>query len=104
MGYATAADLIADLRALRLLEPAQLEEAAQLEDRFSNPKELASELIERQWLTPFQVNLLLQDRGSELVMGSYVLLALLGEGGMGKVFKARHAKLGRIVALKVIRQ
>jgi serine/threonine-protein kinase len=104
MGYATAADLIADLRTLRLLEPAQLEEAAQLEDRFSNPKELASELIERQWLTPFQVNLLLQDRGSDLALGSYVLLAHLGEGGMGKVFKARHAKLGRIVALKVIRQ
>src|SRR5262249_1682644 len=54
--------------------------------------------------TSFQANLLLQGRGSELVLGSYILLARIGEGGMGEVFKARHRRLGRIVALKVIRQ
>jgi serine/threonine-protein kinase len=38
--------------------------------------------------------------GSEL--GSYELVSLLGEGAMGRVFKARHVKLGRSVAIKVL--
>jgi serine/threonine protein kinase len=37
------------------------------------------------------------------VLGSYELLALLGEGAMGRVFLARHIKLGRKVAIKVLR-
>lgn len=33
----------------------------------------------------------------------YELLDLLGEGGMGQVFKARHNRLGKIVAVKSLR-
>jgi serine/threonine-protein kinase len=37
------------------------------------------------------------------VLGSYQLVELIGEGSMGRVFLARHTRLGRQVALKVLR-
>ncbi len=35
-------------------------------------------------------------------MGNYVILDRLGTGGMGQVFKARHRKMDRIVAIKML--
>src|SRR5262249_35648830 len=56
------------------------------------------------WLTAFQANRLLQGRGQELVLGPYRLIERLGAGGMGEGFKARHVRMERLVALKIIQQ
>lgn len=38
------------------------------------------------------------------LIGKYRIIKLVGKGGMGQVFQARHAKLDRIVALKTLTQ
>ena len=53
-------------------------------------------------LTPYQAGAVLQKKTKGLVLGNYVVLDKLGAGGGGMVFKARHRKLDRVVALKVL--
>src|ERR1700686_5363725 len=100
---ALTAAFVDELEKHRLLGPGQISEARSLAGSDTDPKGLAGQLIHRGWLTPFQVNRVLQGRGESLVLGHYVLLDRLGQGGMGEVFRARHALMDRIVALKVIR-
>jgi serine/threonine-protein kinase len=88
-----------------VLEVEQLRQVRDgLQTCFADPKALARELLQRGWLTAYQANLLLSGRGQELVLGQYILLQRLGEGGMGQVFKACHRNLGRIVAIKLIKK
>ena len=88
-----------------LLDPMRLAELTGWVAQFRpDPQTLAKELTRRGWLTPFQVKELYKGRAKDLVIGPYQLLDLLGEGGMGRVFKARHTRLGREEALKVIRK
>ncbi|HEY7314049.1 MAG TPA: serine/threonine-protein kinase [Gemmataceae bacterium] len=103
MTIASAAGLVDLLSRLPLLEPTALAELDRLQAAHSEPSALAREMVRRGWLTPYQVNQLFQGRATSLLLGSYVLLDRLGEGGMGTVFKARHRKMGRIVALKALR-
>src|SRR6266850_2354978 len=49
---------------------------------------------------PFHI---LTDSGGDR-FGEYELIQSLGHGAMGEVFKARHVRLNRLVALKMIRQ
>ncbi|MBY0526092.1 MAG: protein kinase [Gemmataceae bacterium] len=102
MPVSSAASFLESLREHQLLDPAQLEELATRKS--AEPRSLARDLIERGWLTPYQVNQVFQDRTADLVFGPYVLLDRLGEPDSGKVFKARHRKMRRIVAIKRLRK
>ena len=55
-------------------------------------------------LTPFQAEEVRQGRANHLVMGNYLVLSRVGEGGMGTVYKALHRRMQRLVAIKVIRK
>jgi hypothetical protein len=45
---------------------------------------------------------LLEASVDEVVFGRYRLIALIGEGGMSKVYKAYDSQIGRDVAIKVL--
>ncbi len=60
-------------------------------------------LVQASRLTGYQAGQLAEGLAGGLVVGPYVLLEKLGEGGMGAVFRARHHGLDRLVALKLIR-
>ena len=65
-------------------------------------EELARLLVRQQKLTAFQVQQIYAGKGKSLVLGNYVVLDKLGQGGMGMVLKAEHRRMKRVVALKVL--
>jgi serine/threonine protein kinase len=70
-----------------------------------NPKDaeaFARELVKQKKLTQFQAQQCFAGKGKSLVLGNYVILDKLGQGGMGLVLKAQHKRMKRIVALKVL--
>ncbi len=71
-------------------------------DQREDPQALARELVTAGQLTKFQALNALQGRSKNLVFGEHVVIDRIGAGGMGQVFKARHRRMDRIVAIKVI--
>lgn len=55
----------------------------------------------RRWLTAFQSREMLAGR-ARFRLGQYTVTDEIGKGGMGQVFKAEHAMMGREVAVKVL--
>jgi len=64
--------------------------------------DLAQRLAESGHLTEFQASEVRQGKIEHLVVGDYLILDPVGKGGMGQVFKARHAVMKREVAVKFV--
>lgn len=67
-----------------------------------NPEAFVRELVASGHLTKYQALNALQGRTKSLVYGEYLVIDYIGAGGIGQVFKARHRRMDRIVALKVL--
>ncbi|MGO9468956.1 MAG: protein kinase domain-containing protein [Isosphaeraceae bacterium] len=63
---------------------------------------LARALVRAGRLTPYQSAAIYQNKSRGLLIGKYLILDKLGQGGMGVVFKARRRNTGKVVALKIL--
>jgi serine/threonine protein kinase len=95
--------LVQALKQSQLLETAQVKELEALQYHCPDPRVMLRELLQREWLTAYQANQVLKGAAKDLILGPYLLLARIGDGVLGQVFKAMHRRMKRLVALKVIR-
>lgn len=65
-------------------------------------EDLARELVRQKKLTKYQAEEVYRGKGKSLTLGNYLLMAKIGAGGMGQVFKAQHRRMKRIVAIKLL--
>jgi serine/threonine protein kinase/formylglycine-generating enzyme required for sulfatase activity len=81
-----------------------LEDASSLRSEWkpADAEQFARELVKQKKLTAFQAQQIYSGKGKTLVLGNYLLLDKLGQGGMGMVLKAEHRRMKRVVALKVL--
>jgi WD40 repeat protein/tRNA A-37 threonylcarbamoyl transferase component Bud32 len=75
-------------------------QAGGIED--ATPNALAQALIEADRLTAFQADALLSENAQPVKLGNYRLVDVIGQGGMGQVYKALHERMNREVAIKVL--
>jgi serine/threonine protein kinase len=67
-----------------------------------NADSLVGHLVSHGKLTQFQAGMIRAGDLEGLVLGDYVLIDRIGEGGMGQVMKARHRTMDRDVAIKLL--
>ncbi len=98
-------DLLPVIRASGVLSDRQFEDlrAKVLRgDLPGDPTALAERLVREKVLTEYQARRLLGGKSHGLVVGRYAILDRIGSGSMGRVYKAHHLMMDRVVALKII--
>jgi eukaryotic-like serine/threonine-protein kinase len=73
-----------------------------LPETVSDPREVATVLVDTGVLTRFQADRLLTGRSDGFLLGPYLILEPIGKGPSGRVYKARHRTMNRLVAVKVL--
>lgn len=68
----------------------------------NDSRTIASELIQRELVTEWQADKLLQGRHKGFFLGRYRLMRLLGAGQMSAVYLGRHIYMDHLVAIKVL--
>jgi serine/threonine-protein kinase len=90
------------LRLSGLLREHEIEAASRLASS-DRARGIARALVEEGLLTRFQARRVLAGKPSRLLLGQYRILDPLGKGATGRVFRAVHTSMNRVVAIKVIR-
>jgi serine/threonine-protein kinase len=104
MDPAPSDPLLTALRDSGRLTAGQVAEAERaFAERGAKPAALAERLNGAGILTRYQFKKLQAGRTADLLFGSYLILDKIGEGGMGKVYRAVQLRMNRLVALKVVR-
>src|SRR3954447_5335058 len=65
-------------------------------------RRLARQAVEQGLITLWQAQQLLAGRTSGFRVDRYLLVDLIGHGGMGRVYLARDTRLNRLVAFKIL--
>jgi serine/threonine-protein kinase len=93
---------LTNLRKSGLIPEPDLTAALERVPATDRARSVARALVQVGLLTKFQAELLLIGRTNGFTLGQYRILDQLGQGGMGRVFKAEHMAMGRTVAIKVL--
>jgi serine/threonine protein kinase len=91
-----------NLRRSGLLSTRELQGVIRRLPETDRGRTVARALVQAGILTRFQADQLLTGHTGGFVLGQYHILDYIGQGGMGRVYKAMHRTMKRVVALKVL--